>query len=172
MSRTLSTQEKARRLLAGKRTTIMGRTDTAELLQSYIRGRIKINPRTQCWEWMLGSNPAGYGRCRVLGRAHMVHRLSYSAFNGEIPEGLVIDHLCKNPKCVNPSHLETVTNRENTLRGESPIGRTMRTNSCRRGHPYTADSTHIDRDGSRRCLVCKRNYKRPHRALLKDGGVK
>lgn len=75
-----------------------------------------------CWNWN-GVVSKGYGLIKVHSRSVRVHRLMYEVFVGPIPEGLVIDHLCKNKQCVNPEHLEAVTSRENTLRGEGPSSR-------------------------------------------------
>lgn len=72
-----------------------------------------------CWNWT-GTLSKGYGVMKVHSRSTRVHRLMYEVFVGPIPEGLVIDHLCKNKQCVNPEHLEAVTSRENTLRGDGP----------------------------------------------------
>lgn len=77
----------------------------------------------ECWEWV-GSRRAGYGRMAVgrpagLPRDTVItaHRIAYEMLIGPIPEGLVIDHLCRNKSCVNPAHLEAVSQRENVLRG-------------------------------------------------------
>ncbi len=80
----------------------------------------EVNPRTGCWNWTRGRTTAGYGEVTLDGRAAPVyaHRLSYEQTHGEIPEGLQIDHLCGNPPCVNPGHLEAVSNAENTRRGK------------------------------------------------------
>jgi hypothetical protein len=74
---------------------------------------------TECWEWQGGSTPQGYGRTKGdHGKLVPAHRYFYELHIGPIPEGLVIDHLCKNPPCVNPDHLETVTVTENNRRGD------------------------------------------------------
>ena len=73
-----------------------------------------------CWEWVGCTNRNGYGRVWRNRRTVMVHRLVYEATYGDIPAGLVLDHLCRNRRCVNPAHLEPVTVRTNTLRGIGP----------------------------------------------------
>lgn len=86
----------------------------------------KLAPRiivsaTGCWEWQGELNRNGYGRVWVNGRRLMAHRVAYQLLVGEIPEGLVLDHLCKVRRCCNPDHLEPVTVRENTLRGDAVL---------------------------------------------------
>lgn len=66
-----------------------------------------------CWEWNRYRMPCGYGRIRHGGSMWLAHRLSYLAFNGDIPEGLVVRHKCDNKCCVNPEHLEVGTQKDN-----------------------------------------------------------
>lgn len=73
----------------------------------------------ECWVWCARLNRNGYGRLSVGGRELMAHRLSYEAHVGPIPDGLLLDHLCRVRQCVNPAHLEPVTHQVNTLRGEA-----------------------------------------------------
>lgn len=70
-----------------------------------------------CWIWPDATNDAGYGQVHHQGRVVYVHRLAYEQLVGPIPEGLVLDHLCRNTRCVNPAHLEPVTIGENVRRG-------------------------------------------------------
>lgn len=118
-------------------------------------------PDTDCWNWQGTTNGAGYSQFRVNGRAILVHRAYYELFVGPIPEGLVLDHLCRNTLCVNPGHLEPVTQRENVRRA-SPT-------HCPQGHEYSAENTHVCVDGSRRCRACDRMRQAERRAARRAG---
>lgn len=76
-----------------------------------------IDPETGCWVWARGPGPSGYGVKSVNGKRVRAHRHYYEQAKGPIPDGLQIDHLCRNPACVNPEHLEAVTQAQNTRRG-------------------------------------------------------
>lgn len=91
-----------------------------------------------CLIWTGAKNNSGYGQIRVNGTTTYTHRLAYEVFVGPIPEGLHLDHLCRNRACCNPHHLEPVTSGENTRRGE-PANRTH----CPEGHPYDEANTRI-----------------------------
>lgn len=105
----------------------------------------------ECWLWKGKTNRDGYGRFWPGG----VHRISYELENGEIPENLVIDHLCRVRSCVNPKHLEAVTNKTNVLRGVSPIAKNAKKTSCKNGHPYDG----VEGRG-RICVTCHKEYKK------------
>ncbi len=122
----------------------------------------KVQKTDGCWEW-LASRVAGYGRFRaVSGEAHVqAHRWAYEALIGPIPDGLEIDHLCRNRGCVNPAHLEPVTARENVRRGIAPAAVNARKTHCPRGHLYDYTWPSGFRRG---CRECKRVWERKRRA--------
>ena len=114
----------------------------------------------ECWPW-LGSRVDGYGSINIgSGRTRRAHQVAFDLTNGAVPDGLELDHLCRNPWCVNPSHLEPVTHRENILRGEGPTARRARQTHCKRGHPLSGENLYVDDRGYRRCRECERNRER------------
>lgn len=122
-----------------------------------------------CLVWT-GSRDDGYGRPYVMGARVQAARLAYVAHVGPVPDGLVIDHLCRNRACVNHEHLEPVTNRENVLRGEGVTARQHRKTHCKRGHPLSGDNLRLNRGGSGKtdCRVC-RKCERLRRAARVEG---
>lgn len=119
-----------------------------------------------CWEWQGTRNTESYGRLQVNGRTKAAHRFGYEIVVGPIPPGLVIDHLCRNTSCVNPDHLEPVTNKVNILRGEGYAARSARKVSCPKGHAYDADNTWRDGRGFRYCRACRRSRAQRRASLL------
>lgn len=102
-----------------------------------------------CWLWTRAKDREGYPLKRD-GRSNKAHRMVYETFNGPIADGLTIDHLCRFTSCVNPAHLEAVTNKENILRGNGWGAKNARKTSCPLGHPYK-----LGIDGWRRCPTCR-----------------
>ncbi len=108
---------------------------------------------TACWVWTGWRTVAGYGKVRWGGRVRYIHRLVVDA-----PEGMVVDHLCFNPSCYNPRHLQVVTDYENRRRGRGAAAHVMRTNHCVRGHEFTTENTYIHpQHGQRECRTCRRD---------------
>lgn len=103
-----------------------------------------VRPPAAAWD-----NGNGYFRLTVDEVRHYAHRWAYEQAKGPVPEGLVLDHLCRNRWCCNPDHLEPVTNEENILRGESPPAQNARKATCPEGHDYKVDG------GGRRCPTCR-----------------
>lgn len=135
-----------------------------------------------CWLWAGTINNKGYGTVyigRFGGRAwsQLAHRALYEFYKGPIPKRLEIDHLCRVPRCVNPDHLEAVTSRENTLRGEGLAAKAAKQTHCLRGHEFNEANTLLSGRG-RLCRLCRkitlaeRNRKRRERylaELARDG---
>ena len=120
----------------------------------FIAARIKVDPEKKCWIWGNGKSPVDYARTSRGGTKMRAHRFVFESFVGPIPDGLVIDHLCRVLRCVNPTHLEPVTQGENTLRGFGACANNARKTKCKRGHEFS-----LLPDGRRICLTCKHDAK-------------
>ncbi|MGP5219476.1 HNH endonuclease signature motif containing protein [Arthrobacter rhombi] len=92
-----------------------------DALPRHIKRNIEPGPGG-CWLWRRSKSPDGYGWASLGDKTHQAHRLAYALIVGTIPEGLHLDHKCRVRHCVNPSHLEPVTPRENLARGDTPAG--------------------------------------------------
>jgi hypothetical protein len=128
-------------------------------------------PADACWQWAGSVNNWGYGRMNWDGAAIQAHRRIYELTYGPIPEGMVIDHTCHNGSgcpggptcphrsCVNPAHLELVTNKVNTQRGQAPSTVIAASGRCKNGHPFDRIE---QRDGRTRqyCSTCRREISR------------
>ena len=103
-----------------------------------------------CWLWTASKGDSGYGRFGIRsGMILRAHRFSYELYIGKIPKHLQLDHLCRVRHCVNPSHLEPVTMKENCGRGYWASRK-----ECSKGHPYTAKNTYYGKAGNRACRAC------------------
>lgn len=137
-----------------------------------ILARVDSLDPEQCWRWLGATSPSGYGQVtrtnlRKDGTVY-IHRAVYEAVVGPIPEGMVIDHLCRVRNCVNPLHLEPVTNAENVMRGESHIASNPAKTHCPKGHPYDAENTYHYK-GARQCRQCRNIHREAWRARSKAG---
>jgi hypothetical protein len=158
------------------------RTDTEQkqrrkrvtVLQRFVAKH--IDHPDECWIWPHALSESGYGRAFVSmdRRLVTVHRYLYEEMVGPIPDGLQLDHLCRNRACANPSHVEPVTSRENTMRGETPAAHNARKTHCPLGHPLSGDNLRINYHGRgktgtpfRSCKECARESVRRRRARLR-----
>ncbi len=112
-----------------------------------------------CLEWPAYKNRNGYGVCSDQRfKTQLAHRISYIKFRGEIKNEMGLDHLCRNPACVNPRHLEPVTQRVNVLRGKVTGARNAVATHCAHGHAFTPENTRRNKNGSQSCKACKSIY--------------
>lgn len=116
---------------------------------------------SSCWLWPGVLHSTGYGaissRPGEDGKRHklLAHRVLFEMARGPVPDGLQLDHLCRNRSCVNPEHLDPVTIRENLLRGDTLAAENLAKDSCPRGHPYSEENTYRYKN-TRLCKICRR----------------
>ena len=112
-----------------------------------------------CWEWIASINHGGYGLFKFNNKMIITHRFIYEYYHGSICPDLTIDHLCRNRKCVNPVHLEQVTQQVNISRGNTGKHHNhynkFKTH-CPQGHPYSEENTYRFKN-SRKCKTCVSN---------------
>jgi len=118
---------------------------------------------TPCWIWGLYCDPQGYARMKVNGRPGLAHRYAYEDVVGPVPAGCELDHLCRQPSCVNPDHLEAVTHAENVRRGW-PAQKAH----CAHGHPYDEANTYFRPNGRRDCRACTAERQRRYQQRRRE----
>lgn len=112
-----------------------------------------------CWEWNAGRDKDGYGTYWARRGKVRAYRRAYETLAAAVPAGMQLDHVCRNRTCVNPSHLEPVTCRENLLRGDTAAARNASKTHCHAGHEFTPENTGID-GAHRYCRECKNARRR------------
>lgn len=123
--------------------------------------KVNKNGANGCWDWMASKfTRTGYGQFKLFGKMRSAHRISYELIKGKIPDGLGLDHLCRNRACVNPDHLEPVTSFVNLMRGISLSSLNAKKTHCKHGHEFTKENTYIgfpkNKFPCRQCRECVR----------------
>ena len=121
--------------------------------EAFFKKHVEVDEATGCWNWTGALARGGYGAFEGDRGTTKSHRWAYAHYIGPIPDGLVIDHLCRNRKCCNPQHLEAVTQKENVKRGNSGKYQRNRKTHCKRGHELTVENTYTQQSG-RTCRTC------------------
>lgn len=144
-----------------------GHDQNEELARAVVRFWAKVDKRgpDDCWNWTGGKVETGYGHFQ-FGKQMGAHRVSVMLSGREIPRDRVVHHICSNRACVNPAHLEVTTQLQNVLSGEL-LRRAKERTVCGRGHQYTPETTRVSATGSKRCILCEREWKREHYQSVK-----
>ena len=124
----------------------------------------KVDKTTSCWNWTASLDRFGYGQFRYGKTMARAHRISYFIHKKELPSNIFLDHTCRNKKCVNPDHLEPVTNYENLKRGNHNMNKQV----CKRGHPIDIGNpnTYIQPSNKQRsCRMCNKERKQKYREV-------
>ena len=117
---------------------------------------LRVQKTPTCWVWLGCKDKLGYGSLSFRGIRKSAHRFAYELLRGAVPPGRELDHLCRNPSCVNPNHLDPVTHQENIKRGNMLGAANIKKTRCPQGHPYDRSNTYIDKRGFRYCRECGR----------------
>lgn len=140
-------------------------------LPQRIRTKIAVNSETGCWEWLGCRTRTGYGRVWNGKRSDWAHRVVFRLLRGPVTDGRVLDHLCRVHHCVNPEHLDPVTDLINTLRGVNPEVTRARHRAqafCKRGHPLFGGNVYRHPSGRRVCRECNKLHKAAYAARRAD----
>ena len=143
-----------------KQPHVNGRFASVPVMDRFWAKVHKSDDPDGCWLWAAATDIHGYGRFWFYKKMSLAHRVAYELLKGPIPAGLQLDHLCRNPACVNPDHLEPVTSRTNLIRGEGVVAACHRKTHCKQGHPFSPENTRINRHGHRVCRACEREHDR------------
>ena len=123
-----------------------------------------------CWIWSSAITQAGYGQFHYKSRTVYAHRFAYEQIYGGIQEGMDIDHLCRNTKCVNPRHLEAVTHKVNLQRGIGLTANNKRKTHCKRGHELNGKNIYESQLPWRICRICDLMRSKKFYVRVNDGG--
>lgn len=151
---------------------LLHRTSGGKRRNTWDRFWSKVDTTGLCWEWTASRNAKGYGCFRVADRRNATaHRVAWEMLVGVIPEGMQLDHLCRNRSCVNPDHLEVVDGRTNTLRGNAMSARWARRTHCNYGHPFDEENTRVWGNDGRRCAQCQSDRAKARRARRREAAA-
>lgn len=122
----------------------------------YERVISRAEPDGECLVWTGARQPTGYGQIWNGIRPEQVHRIVYRSVHGSIPDGMEIDHLCRNRSCVRIDHLEAVPHKENMRRSKSIMAENAAKTHCKRGHEFSGSNLYLAPNGTRHCRACSR----------------
>lgn len=150
------------------------RRTTAKAPEERFWSHVERRGPEECWPWTGAQDGHGYG-CMMMGRRGInrrvvkAYRVAYELLIGKVPEGLQLDHLCRNPICVNPKHLEPVTSKENTMRGNNQTVRQSQQTHCLRGHFLSKEHYYRGKRQCRPCVLLRSKLKTRVRQAIECG---
>jgi len=122
--------------------------------------KVDLGDPFDCWVWDAALQTSGYGNFWMHNASHTAHKVAWVWEYGPVPEGMQLDHLCRERRCVNPDHLEPVTSRENSHRSPLTLNSINAAKTrCVRGHEYDG----VRSDGKRSCSSCQKVWERNRR---------
>ena len=138
--------------------------------------KVEVDSISGCWNWMGSKFASGYAQFKLTHTKNVrAHRFAYEVNKGKVPKDFVLDHLCRNRKCVNPDHLEIVTQKENMIRGNSPPSLNSKKTHCSKNHPLSGDNLYFH-NNKRYCKICieetKRRFNEKYPNYFKDRYLK
>lgn len=167
-----SLKPNARQMPLGKMAAVAGGPKSAFLIKRSKTPEQRVLEKIEkhesgCWIWVGAKDRDGYGQISMRYRHFKAHRFVFTLFGGTIPAGMVLDHQCNNPSCVNPEHMRPMTVRENNLRGFTATAKNIAKTACPLGHEYAGVNLYMDRNGHRHCRACRTEARRRFKARTK-----
>lgn len=115
----------------------------------------KFVVKVHCWEWSGSLNKNGYGKFYQSGKLYLAHRISYKIHNVKMSDKLLVDHKCRNRKCVNPDHLRQVDTKTNNIENSKSVSAINKIKThCKNNHEFTFENT-VNRRNGRECRICR-----------------
>lgn len=144
--------------------------DVPDGIEDWLIGQVDRGGENGCWTWQGPTSGGVYGFASFDGVMVRAHRVSLRLWTGAVvPDGMHVDHLCRNTLCCNVFHLEIVTPQVNNARSGSPSAVNARKTHCDNGNPLTGENLYVGPDGKRYCRACKLAHNRAHRARTSNG---
>lgn len=141
---------------------------TKKTIEERLMEKCSPEPNTGCWLWIGAHQPSGYGQLWNGERPEQAHRISYRIYFGKFSEKLEIDHICRQPSCINPNRLRVVSHKENMRASNTIMGINSRKTHCQNGHLLCGKNLLRLKNGSRNCRICRNEYARKRKRRIRE----